>query len=411
MKDLPLGTCPWSLSGPQFPQPTAIQQRYCYPKGNPDYAGRKGGALWTMYGANGKEDFQYRLLHVYFSAKRAVNKGVELSAEDRWIQKLQDDAASAASMSTSIGSPKHKKTKRVARAVRSPWQERSTSQRHRGKRKLPSNGRSVKRLRCPPSPIAASSLVKAADSNRQPFSPFQASQFLVETVHGSIHVSPNTAASSAEERQSSYGHPFDSSYFDIPPFHPVASFDGNESTKGADLQKNKIPFRKISETGALQRHCQQATLSIDQNDSFEFSEAAATMIGGHHDTIPAWNDPLLPLEGKPSFDDNFEQQKKTANTPPVIDGSSAEKLKIRLGRIHEALREGILAHHGSSQGPLLSIVASWGRSLAQNPLVPTFKLDDSEPNGTFFKTISEPIKDTATARRVRPEPGVVATAV
>lgn len=68
-------TCPWSLSGPQFPQPTAIQQRYCYPKGRPDYSCRKGGALWTMYGADGKEDVEYRLLHVYYSAKRAINKG------------------------------------------------------------------------------------------------------------------------------------------------------------------------------------------------------------------------------------------------------------------------------------------------------------------------------------------------
>lgn len=67
-------TCPWSLSGPQFPQPTAIQQRYCYPKGRAAYASFKGGALWTMYDANGKEDLEFRLLHVYFSAKRAINR-------------------------------------------------------------------------------------------------------------------------------------------------------------------------------------------------------------------------------------------------------------------------------------------------------------------------------------------------
>jgi hypothetical protein len=76
MQDFPCATCPWSLSGPQFPQPTAIQQRYCYPKGDPEYSSRKGGALWTMYGADGKENLEYRLLHVYFSAKRAVNKGM-----------------------------------------------------------------------------------------------------------------------------------------------------------------------------------------------------------------------------------------------------------------------------------------------------------------------------------------------
>ena len=41
-------TCPWSLSGPQFPAPTAIQQRYCYPKGKAEYSNHKGGALWTF---------------------------------------------------------------------------------------------------------------------------------------------------------------------------------------------------------------------------------------------------------------------------------------------------------------------------------------------------------------------------
>lgn len=67
-------TCPWSLSGPQFPQPTAIQQRYCYPKGRQEYASFKGGALWTMYDADGKENLEFRLLHVYYSAKRAINR-------------------------------------------------------------------------------------------------------------------------------------------------------------------------------------------------------------------------------------------------------------------------------------------------------------------------------------------------
>jgi hypothetical protein len=81
--DIASNSCPWSLSGPQFPQPTAIQQRYCYPKGDPEYSSRKGGALWTMYGADGKENIDYRLLHVYFSAKRAINKGMTASTPKR----------------------------------------------------------------------------------------------------------------------------------------------------------------------------------------------------------------------------------------------------------------------------------------------------------------------------------------
>jgi len=100
---MPPETCPWSLSGPQFPggtQPAPltytiadgnmisdadsgriIQQRYCYPKGRPEYSSQKGGALWTVCGRDGKEDHEFRLLHVYLSPKRAANKGVPLSRE------------------------------------------------------------------------------------------------------------------------------------------------------------------------------------------------------------------------------------------------------------------------------------------------------------------------------------------
>ena len=61
-------------SGPQYPKPTALQQRYCYPRGNPEYSSQKGGSLWTCYKEGGAEDFEFRILHVYFSAKRAGNK-------------------------------------------------------------------------------------------------------------------------------------------------------------------------------------------------------------------------------------------------------------------------------------------------------------------------------------------------
>lgn len=70
----------WSLSGPQFPRPTAFQQRYCYPQGQSEYARTKGAALWTMYTIDGKEDKEYRILHVYFSTKRANNAGPSVSS-------------------------------------------------------------------------------------------------------------------------------------------------------------------------------------------------------------------------------------------------------------------------------------------------------------------------------------------
>lgn len=79
-KETPKEICPWSLSGPQFPTPTAIQQRYCYPKGDPEYSSMKGGALWTTYKENGSEDLDFRILHVYYSAKRAGNKSIAKSS-------------------------------------------------------------------------------------------------------------------------------------------------------------------------------------------------------------------------------------------------------------------------------------------------------------------------------------------
>ena len=36
-----------------------------------------------QYGEDGKEDLEYRLLHVYYSAKRAVNKGIKARAENK----------------------------------------------------------------------------------------------------------------------------------------------------------------------------------------------------------------------------------------------------------------------------------------------------------------------------------------
>ena len=186
MKDLPNATCPWSLSGPQFPQPTAIQQRYCYPKGDPEYAGRKGGALWTMYGRNGSEDFEFRLLHVYFSAKRATNKGVTLSAEDKVKERLQNDAATAAAL-TAAGTP-NRKTKRAARAMRSPWQERAQARAGKYKYSSPdsaSSGNAAKKRRClKSSPDPAYGMT----SLLPPPSPFQTNR-PIGSGDGSIFVS------------------------------------------------------------------------------------------------------------------------------------------------------------------------------------------------------------------------------
>jgi hypothetical protein len=103
-------TCSWSLSGPQYPIPTAIQQRYCYPKGDDlEYSSYTGGALFTMCGRDGKEKLEFRLLHVYRSVKRACNqvlKGDDDAMEQRLEQQPQPARAKLAKKRLRVDSSK-----------------------------------------------------------------------------------------------------------------------------------------------------------------------------------------------------------------------------------------------------------------------------------------------------------------
>jgi hypothetical protein len=98
MSDFPPPTCPWSLSGPQFPQPTHLQQRYCYPKCDGEYASKKGGSLWTIINDEGKEDLTYRLLHIYFSEKRTSTGPSPMFVGDK-----KDSSSVCLSLSDHIG--------------------------------------------------------------------------------------------------------------------------------------------------------------------------------------------------------------------------------------------------------------------------------------------------------------------
>ena len=80
-KEIPSATCPWNLSGPQFPKPTSLQQRYCYPRGSKEYSKGRAAALWTAYDTNGVEKTDFRLLHVYTSEKRG-NSNVDGHTEE-----------------------------------------------------------------------------------------------------------------------------------------------------------------------------------------------------------------------------------------------------------------------------------------------------------------------------------------
>ena len=208
-----------------------------------------------------------------------------------------------------------------------------------------------------------------------PSSPFQSSRDVLNR-DGSIFVSPNTAASSNHDG----ANPFDHEMFDLLPFHPVPSFDIDENTKpGRAAPKTQHPFRGTTGGRASLEEFRQGRSLVEQGDSFVFNEAEATEIGGNASSLDSWNAQLLSLVDKPTFD--HSDMKKIVPSSFRADGtpkSSQECLKERLGHVHERIREGILAHPASKQGPLLSIVASWARSVAASPLVPTIQGDQDE---------------------------------
>ena len=111
MTEYPPETCKWQLSGPQFPTPTAIQQRYCYPQGREEYSQCTGSALWTMYNMDGVENKEFRLLHVYYSTKRLHNGGVRSGKSnlgncvDDQHANTDDNGSIYTSISSSTNSP------------------------------------------------------------------------------------------------------------------------------------------------------------------------------------------------------------------------------------------------------------------------------------------------------------------
>lgn len=269
LRETPPSSCPWSLSGPQFPQPTAIQQRYCYPKGDPEYSSRKGGALWTMYGEDGKENLEYRLLHVYFSAKRAVNRGMK----DKTPQ----------------STPK-KRAKRTPPRVPKP-QEYLT----------PPSPPPL-----PPRPLSYLSPEPAREcSSPLSFEVTPPSPTISPMAYKSNFVSP---------------HVFDDRSF-YSPFRPRVLHPSNEHDDDDD--HDPIQF-----------------------DHFQLDLHTTTSMQELEDAC--WSDPLFP--------------------PPADGSESLESLKSGLEKMHANIREKIASSPESEQALLLSLVTSWARQVANDPL-------------------------------------------
>jgi len=370
-------TCPWSLSGPQFPQPTAIQQRYCYPRGRPEYSGRKGGALWTMYGADGKEDTEYRLLHVYFSAKRAINKG---------MSGIPDGGTAE-----DIRSPPRKRQPR----------QRSTTPIRAG---LPKRRHVEHPPQHPPelyhSPAITTSSVTSSSLCNSPLSfdnlphlsfpdapatngsevyPSWPEQLIVTpTINDIVEIQQKAPYQApAASHPSHHHHHHHQGYY---------SEDNHGSMEGAPTPS---PFRRPITTPASTINVQKSPLlrtgeyySIDMPHSSEEDTTSISSSDPFHLDFPLqqeidsfWSDPLMTIMMKPSQDyynanDNTEQHH---HHPERV-------FALRLESLQESIRERILAAPIRDQPKLVSVMATWARQMAMDPLAAVVPKEEDGPH-------------------------------
>lgn len=317
--------CPWSLSGPQFPQPTAIQQRYCYPKGRAEYSKQKGGALWTMYATDGKEDVEYRLLHVYYSAKRATNKRISIPDDEKSINSPIYAQA-----------PKRQKVARLPSSASMHANEYSLSIGHgHGFRHHYAHPAAPSTYSPLPGP-GASSTIDAAPifENLAPPSP-------VLSFHDSNLVTPNGNSSLQ------YTGP-----------RPV-----EDRWIHADPNSDRRPIESLSFTHSPLR-CSRSTLNQNNEVSGNFfSDSLSLDLSASWQDIDCnWEDPFMNIKNHPSNDSSASDN--------GIERSDSESLKsefsYRLQLLKQALHDNIIIASVDDQDELLQMLGDWGQTIASS---------------------------------------------
>lgn len=380
----------WSLSGPQFPQPTAIQQRYCYPKGEHEYCYRKGGSLWTMYGPDGRENLDFRLLHVYFSTKRAQNKGVSAMEIEEEQKRQRDEVTESGSVSSSSTTTTQKrKVSRIAydRSVPSPWQ-----QNHGAYPYPPGMAATPPDYGQPPPPPPPHGMGYNMGYNPHhhhhyrpspgrppmpPPSPCRSQQYPgAPTTRPPMYVSPsNTSAASQQGIPYTYsngGYPTEDQ-----PFHPLASFDAEDvdaSVNALSRLVDKSQHSRRDSDGSPPSDVFRSRESFEKTHLRQDSHAQIQhLLNDEHfetslvDLETAWkNDPELQINLTFSRD---AQEAAAAQVPSPRGEMNSEQLLVRrLEYLHEKIRQGVLDHRPEERGALVSIIAGWAREVARSPL-------------------------------------------
>lgn len=353
-EDLP-ETCPWSLSGPQFPTPTTIQQRYCYPKGRPEYSSRKGGALWTMYGADGKEDVEYRLLHVYYSAKRAHNMGAGDAPDGSPPQLLELGVTSRKRSPTSLPRRSHPK-RRLILLPDEEMTHHSPEIIHRCATSpstchSPTSVENLPRRPIPKVPRKGSRHSHRSDrSSSEEVCPLWAEQLIVTPINDIV-----------EQRQSRgelRPPPFDRQIL----YQEYLSEDNKSMVEGpvpsplrghnnASISTINVTTSPVFRTGEYSVEMPWDEASISTSDSFDLDFPLQNEIDDF------WNDPLTSVMMN---EDNVEDRH-----------SPAHLFALKLESLQDIVRERILSAPISEQPKLVNVMATWARKMALDPLAVT----------------------------------------
>ncbi|KAL3921306.1 MAG: hypothetical protein SGILL_002815 [Bacillariaceae sp.] len=362
--------CPWSLSGPQFPQPTAIQQRYCYPKGSEEYSSTKGGGVWTMYGPNGHENWDFRLLHVYFSGKRAQNKGLsQTEIDEETAKRRADDSTTSVSSASTNGTKRRRKQTVIAtqRAQISSWQD--PGRYHPRDLGYPPHAYHPMRYHSPPGggyhpgynfprplPMPPSPLHSRPTHTRDA----EAKQ---------SYISPSDSTGRQQDIRRVYSN--NAKVFENTPFHPLTSFDEQdvEATVTALSKTGSSAFHSGERTSVFRpRNSLEAGPGHSRNDSQAQIQALLNednFDSSFMDLEKDWkNDPELQMNLTFSRD----EYDRAGMIPPA--DVSADRLARRLEDLHRKMKQGILSHPPEERAALVSIIAEWARCLARSPLDP-----------------------------------------
>lgn len=312
--------CTWSLSGPQFPIPTAIQQRYCYPQGNDEYASKKGASLWTMYNCEGEEDYEYRLLHVYYSIKRANNRS------------SNSIKAKASSMSSKSKKRKRPNRKRATVDIGKDTEKKKQSISKLDRRSMIPGG-------LPPS----SPCTMKNQIFRQPY----------------IHVSPNTASTSSGcihhdlSQHGSFGCSFEGhKIYTVPSILYNEEYLPFQSNQTLQCQEPEIDYLYSDNTPKPQV---QSPLDMAR----EFDALLGVPLADPSSMINEQS-----IEWSALMDTTDKNHASTCHRQ-----TNSEVLMQKLIAVHKKIvHEWIGCRPRSERGQLVSVVANWARSVSRSPL-------------------------------------------